>query len=251
MLGRLKLTLTPEHLSQLIAIESGVHYGEPPPPGRKPYLIIRRSAPVLLSAPHGARTFRNSVNQIWHEEDEYTAGIALLLSELCNASVIATLWRTDDSDPNHTKEDGSEYKREIRRLAQEGTFHWLIDLHGLGDNTDKLLPYQLVDLGTRKERQSFPQEQLDGLVQRLESRLGEGTVSQNAFPAYIPGRTVVAFCHQELGIPAVQIEMKPRVRVPFRRSDSSSYASTGPYAVPAEGILGMLQALADFIIWLG
>ena len=48
------VTITIDHISQLIALEAHVHYAEPPPPGRDPFVAVRRSSPVLLSAPHGA-----------------------------------------------------------------------------------------------------------------------------------------------------------------------------------------------------
>ena len=102
--------ITPVHLNQLITIESHIHYGEPPPPGILPFVAIDRESPILLSAPHGARTHRNSSDDEWHEEDEYTAGMALLLSELCETSVVGTIWRTDDSDPNYHGEARSPYQ---------------------------------------------------------------------------------------------------------------------------------------------
>src|SRR6266536_2014367 len=90
-----------EHtIERLIQIEAGIHYTELPPPERTPFVVVRRDSPIILSAPHGAITYRNNGKEIWHEEDEYTVGMALLLSELCKTSVIATIWRTEDSDPN-------------------------------------------------------------------------------------------------------------------------------------------------------
>ncbi len=238
--------ITPEHLQRLVEIESGVHYRQPPPPGRPPYLLLRRPSPVLFSAPHGARTYRNSRRQIWHDEEDYTAGIALLLGELCQASVIATLWQTGDADPSFSEEARSAYKQEIRRLAQAGAFRLLIDLHGVAEDSPHLLPSQLVDLGTRKERQSLPPARLARLAGLLERRLGPGAVSHNAFPAYAIGRTLTAYCHAGLGVPAVQVELKPSVRVATRRSDSTAYVSRGPYAAPPEKVAGLLQALVEF-----
>jgi len=97
-------------IEQLIKIEAGIHYFEFPLPGQSPFTVVQRESPIILSAPHGAMTFRDTHKEIWHEEDEYTAGMALLLSEICNTSVIATTWRTEDSDPNEHGEERSAYK---------------------------------------------------------------------------------------------------------------------------------------------
>jgi hypothetical protein len=83
------MTTLPENIiEKLIQIEAGIHYFESPEPGQMPFVVIERESPVILSAPHGAMTFRNNHTESWHEEDEYTAGMALLLSEICNTSVM-------------------------------------------------------------------------------------------------------------------------------------------------------------------
>lgn len=238
------VTITPNHVTQLIAIESSVHYTETPPPGRNPFVVIPRKSPVLLSAPHGAITYRNNVDQVWHEEDEYTAGMVLLLGELCQTSVIATTWRSEVEDPNYHGEARSAYKQAIRQLVQEKGIRWVIDLHGASDSS--LEPGQLVDLGTRKEKQSLPVERLRKLTHLVEKRLGQGTVSYNHFAAEFPG-TITAYSQGKIHIHSVQVEMKPAVRVPLRRTDASTFAESGPFAAQPEHVIGMLQALADFI----
>ena len=210
--------ITHTHLEQLIDIESQVHYGISPPPGQPPFVAVQRPSRILLSAPHGARTFRNCETEAWHEEDEYTAGMVLLLSELCGTSVVATIWRTDDCDPNYHAP--CPYKSALADLVRRQGIHWVIDLHGASPRTLRL-PYQ-VDLGSRKQLHSLPLRQRQRLTELLEKRLGVGSVSHNKFPASHPDRTVTAYSHEKLGIHAVQVEMAPSVRVPWRRIDSSS-----------------------------
>jgi hypothetical protein len=246
------VVINPDHINQLIAIESHVHYGKPPPPGMLPFVAISRKSPILLSAPHGARTYRNTPDEEWHEEDEYTAAMALLLSELCGTSVIATIWLTDNSDPNYHGEARSAYKQAVRKIVSTENIRWVIDLHGASQGTDRMEPNHLVDLGTRRELKSFPDAQLTQLHEFLESRLGEAIVSHNGFPAKENGRSITAFCHGELKLHAIQIEMKPAVRVARRRVDATMYGKPlsdggGPYTAPASQVLGMMQSLVDFI----
>ena len=118
------VTITAQHLAQFVDLESHVHYGQPPPPGREPFVVVRRPSPVLISAPHGAITHRNNERQEWHDEDDYTAGMALLLSELCGTSVLATIWRTDDSDPNYHAVRQSPYKQALAQLVNEMGIRW-------------------------------------------------------------------------------------------------------------------------------
>lgn len=242
--------ITAAYLDELIAIESSVHYGEPPPLSQLPFIAILRDSPILISAPHGARTFRNLPGEKWHEEDEYTAGMSLLVAELCGTSVITTIWRTDDSDPNYHGEPSSQYKRTIRKICASNNVQWVIDLHGASHDTDKLPANHLVDLGYRKDLQSIPKTQLSKLEKYLVTRLGKDTVHHNAFPAIKIGRTVTAFCHEELKLHCVQIEMKPSIRIPRRRTDATRYSVDGPFVAPANKVIGMIQGLVDFINYL-
>jgi hypothetical protein len=239
------ISIQRQHVDQLIAVEAHVHYGVPPPSGRAPFVAVRRTSSVLFSAPHGAITYRNSHREMWHDEDDYTAGMALLLAELCGTAAIATIWRTDGEDPNYHLEASSAYKRALGRLVAECGVRWVIDLHGARDAS--MPRHQLVDLGTRRDRQSLSPDLLARLEGRIEDRLGPGTVSHNVFPARVRNRTIAAFCQDTLGISSVQVEMKSAVRAPQRRVDATAFAKEGPYSAPPERVVGMLQALADFV----
>ena len=240
-------------MERLIRIEAHVHYGEPPPPGVPPiesFVCVARDSRVLISAPHGTRTFRNSEKEgIWHEEDEYTAGMALLLAERCDVSVIANVWRSDHCDPNHHCEDQSSYKRAMRRLVAEKGIRWVVDLHGAAEDTKWMPEKSLVDLGTRKAKQSMDIRHRDKLHDLIESAFGKGVVSHDGFAATNANR-ITAFCQEELKIQAVQIEMKPAVRIPFRRCDASSFVKDGPLSASPDNVMKMLGALEAFINYL-
>lgn len=248
------MLVTSDHIEQLIRTEADIHYGIAPPPGRRPFIYLDRRSPVLLSAPHGCRSFRNRKGETWHDEDEYTAGMALLLAELCQASVIATIWRTDDSDPNDTYEADSAYKRALRRIAAHGEVRCVIDLHGSGEDSANCAPGQLVDLGLGPDEAALPPHTAQAVRTFIEQRLGPGATERagcSGFPAARPNRTITAFAYQSLGLQAVQIEMKPSVRVAWRRVDSTLYGKQGPHGgpfhAPPERLLAMLQALVDII----
>lgn len=244
------MTTLPENIiEKLIQIEEGIHYFESPKPGQMPFVVIEREAPVILSAPHGAMTFRNNHTETWHDEDEYTAGMALLLSEICNTSVIATTWRTEDSDPNEHDEDRSVYKQELRRLAQAVNARWVIDLHGVGEDNPRLFEKQRVELGTGSRDEYLPVEVHKVLVAILNKNLGKDAAYRNGRPGFrAEGNNRIArFSCQTLGLHSVQIEMKPSVRVPLRRENSSAYQKGGPYSALPQNVVGMMRSLVEFI----
>jgi hypothetical protein len=250
-----------EHIiEKLVQIESGVHYCELPPPNLSPFVVIMRNSPVILSAPHGAITFRGKKDEPWHEEDEYTAGMALLLSEVCGTSVIATTWRTEKSDPNEHKEEQSAYKQALRQLVESHTPRpiWLIDLHGARENSDRLADTQKVDLGMGVNREEFlPPQIKEKLIAILDGNLGKGATDRLGYRGWDAenDNRIAAFTHRELRLHSVQIEMKTSVRVALRRIDSSMYQKTtsnhgGPYTAPHGNVLRMMQSLVEFIEYL-
>ena len=235
------------HLDNLKEIESHIHYGEAPPPEQLPFVIVERNSPVLISAPHGSRTYRNDNQELWHEEDEYTAGIALLLSEYCGTSVIANIWRSDFCDPNAHAEERCAYKQALRKIVQEKRICWVLDLHGASEHNANL--GEALDLGTRQAKQSMSIVRRNKLKEIIENSLGSRSVSIDKIPAMDPNR-IASFCQESLSIEAVQVEIKPSIRVAFRRTDASAYAKLGPFSAKPRKLLAMLQALTDFIQYL-
>lgn len=251
------ISLSNSVIDKLIQIESSVNYNNPPPPECEPFVVVNRNSPILISAPHGCRTYRSRKAE-WHEEDEYTAGLALLLGELCQVNVIATLWRTDDSDPNDTEEALSPYKKAVRQLCEQG-IRWVIDLHGASQDTPNMADAQLVDLGLGSDdNQSLPLGASEYLAKLIEGMFGVDSAKRpqgkDGFPASVKGHSISAFVHQTMKKNAVQVEMKPPVRVANRRADSSMYrkntAYGGPYSAPPQNVIAMMQALVEFINYL-
>lgn len=233
-------------IERLIQIESHVHYGEPPPPDVQPFVFIERDSPVLISAPHGTRTFRDGGGEKWHEEDEFTAGMALLLAEQCGISAIANIWRDDAHDPNYHGE--CQYKESLKRIVSTKNVRFVLDLHGAREGSDKL-GAALVDIGTRKGKHSLEVKHRDILATQLRASFGDQAVSFDGFPAENPA-TITGYCQATLKIQSVQIEMKPSVRVPVRRTDASVYAKLGGYSAPPGNVWKMLGVLADFVRYL-
>ena len=240
------------HFQELMRIENQVHYCFSPPQGWMPFVTIERESPILLSAPHGAITFRNSDDQFWHEEDEYTAGMALFLADIFQTSAIATTWKTIDSDPNFHHEQRSPYKQKIRFLVEKFNIRYVIDLHGAKADSKRIPNDKLVDLGTRKNCDSLEPKLTDILEDRINVNLDGKYVNRNGFPAkeVRSHMTITAFCNYVLKTQSVQIEMKPQVRIPMRRIDSSAFAKGESLKTDPELVLSMLHGIGEFLIYL-
>ena len=216
---------------------------------------------MLLSAPHGARTYRNNRKEKWHEEDEYTAGMTLLLSDLCGTSAIATTWRINDYDPNWHR--SCTYKDAMSELIQQTSIRYVIDLHGAALHSVKLARAQTIDLGFRSEKEterSMGQQQvkvLENYLRVMDNSCDPAcfVVGRNRFAAE-ESRTITTFAYSQPvpgtqdRVQAIQIEMKPQVRIAHRFTTATLYKSCGSYDADPNCIVHMLQALANFIEYL-
>jgi len=252
--------VTAEHIHRLIQLESEIRYNQSPDAGKEPFIVIDQDSPLIISAPHGARTYRNKPGEAWHEEDEYTAGMALLLGELTGAAVIVTNCRNDGDDPNNNSDAGKPYKQALGRLIEQHHVRFVIDLHGAGLQSGTLDPLQTIDLGLRLNSKNIYPSMALAHVYYLESLLKNTkgltdpacfVVNRNKYPGYGNG-TIITFASaltvtgSEKKVQAIQIEMRPQVRVAQRFPGATKYKAEGPYQARPENVIHMLQSLVDF-----
>ncbi|MDQ0256433.1 hypothetical protein J2S74_003853 [Evansella vedderi] len=159
------------------------------------------SIPILISAPHTTKMYRNGRLK---DQDDYTGAIALLLQRYTDCYVIYST-RCSEEDPNFVL--NGEYKDTIEKIVNLGNIKFMIDLHGASENREFG-----VDLGTQHGKILKPQ-----VVKRLKNIFSKYHVmnikENNNFPAMHPG-TVSAFCYHQLGVPSVQMEINKRFRKP-------------------------------------
>lgn len=97
----------------------------------KDYTIIEKSIPIMISAPHSAKQFRNGKVQ---SKEQYTDYFAISISEKENVNCIyKTAFLNDDVNIDET----SEYKTELEQFINKNHIKFLIDLHTM---SDKRLP---------------------------------------------------------------------------------------------------------------
>ncbi len=125
----------------------------------------------------------------------------------------------------------------------------MIDLHGAGEDSPRLFEKQKVELGTGSRDEYLPVEVHKTLVAILNKHLGKGVAYRNGKPGFRAegSNRIAAFSSQALGLHSVQIEMKPSLRVPLRRENSSAYQQSGPYSAPPQNVVEMMRSLVEFI----
>jgi hypothetical protein len=202
----------------LVELENDILYQEYANGNQPEYAYIKGNIPILISAPHGAVHTREGNIK---EEDEYTAGLARLISNKTGAHVIY-LRRKSRTDPN--ADETAPYKQTLRQIVQENKINFVLDLHGA--NKERNFG---IALGTMHGK-SCSEKEKQIIVRTFEkygiSETGLG-LSRLDEDNQLPGEgndrrePIVKFCHRNT-IPAAQIEINACLRIPKRREDASA-----------------------------
>jgi hypothetical protein len=230
-----------EFIERLIDLESDVRYQEYANVDAPEYLHIAGTLPVLVSAPHGAVHTRNGDK----EEDEYTAGIARLISNRTGAHVIYAR-RKSRTDPNAAFT--APYKQALRQIVHENSIDFVLDLHGANKDRDFGIA-----LGTMHGK-SCSEKAKRIIVETLEkygiSETGSD-LSRLDIDNQLPGEgndnrePIIKFCHRN-SLPAAQIEINAWLRIPVRRADAT--APDKDFKGDQRLIENIIEALSDVVI---
>jgi hypothetical protein len=230
------LTVTEADIQELIDFERDqVTYQEPDPRSVKGFVVLKGKCPVVVSAPHGARCYRERDPGHCHEEDEYTAAIAHWLHRHLDVPAIYTRERSD-LDPND--EPKCPYKEALAGLIAETQPRFVLDIHGANQKHDFA-----IDLGCRVKYKDDIPSCAPQFVDKIKQIWGGKGISVNHFAAHGPG-TVSTFVSEKLGIPVMQVEINALYRIPKRKPDATI---KDPLSADPEKIKRLLRTLAAFI----
>ena len=103
----------------------------------KNYIFKVGKIPILLSAPHAVKQYRESQVK---SSDYLTGALAIYLAEKCNCSYFVRVFN-DKDDPNFPLgetllEIENEYLKNIKRFIQEYNQFLMIDIHGCVNSKD-------------------------------------------------------------------------------------------------------------------
>lgn len=228
-----------DYLKRLIEHEEDVRYRTPAMNGDAEFKHASGRVPVLLSAPHGAAHTRNGHLK---EEDEFTAAMVLLVSELTGAHALYAR-RRSDTDPNYYRD--VPYKQYLAEIVRQHHIRFVIDVHGASErhgigvalgtmggqscpNHYEMILKVLKELGFHTEA---------GHLQRLDvDHLFKGAGSEKQ-------ETITRYAWQSLGVPAAQFELNPHLRV----VQTMPFAS---YSKPFYGHPEMIRRTVDLFVQL-
>jgi hypothetical protein len=201
--------------------------------------IIKGRIPVLLSAPHGAKHYRNGS---FKEEDEYTASLAIKLGKITGAYVIFVKNRTRE-DPNY--EITTRYKDAMMKLVAEKGLRFVADLHGADHNNNYKVNVGIIDDDITKC--SCPT--LRPVIEEAFKGFQQPLFNLDCYTASSLG-TVTYFVKNTCKIEAAQFEINGKYRIIERKPDSSrSQKGIAPnFRAKEKDVLEMIKRLERMII---
>ncbi len=98
------------------------------------YLLKKGSMPILLSAPHAVKQYREDKIK---KSDYLTGALAIYLAQKCNASYLVRIFNNFE-DPNYPigktlPSIESHYLKVLKQFLQEQKTFLVVDLHGCSD----------------------------------------------------------------------------------------------------------------------
>lgn len=207
MLSRIKSSMD-RLLEEIKEIENTrIHYDKED----KEYFEFRKGKiPILISAPHGARHWRDNN---WKEEDEYTSSIAIKLAEQTGAYVIFVKNATRE-DPNYIEKN--RYKEAIKEIVRRNGIKFILDLHGANQNRKFKVSVGVIENDAKRCTCPTFRES----IQKAFSGFQENIFNLSGLTASRRG-TITSFAKNKLGIEAAQFEINGKYRIIARKPESS------------------------------
>ena len=233
-------------LNRLLALEQAVAYTTLPPDGERPFAYQAGKLPILVSAPHATAHWRR---QRIKSEEGFTGAIAQYLAETTGVHALFSRYRSLD-DPNWDRDN--PYKAYLQEIVRREDICFVLDLHGmsnrhkiglaLGTMNGRSCP-EYEPLIVQSTQQRFQQTSQHAVKTFSELRWDHFVLNHSRFTGGVASHTITRFASQQLGIPAVQIELCTAARVVKKRPypPQTTHMASGPTAV--EQMLCWLQEL--------
>ncbi|WP_088186729.1 hypothetical protein [Desulfosporosinus sp. FKA] len=171
------------------------------PKQEDPFWVAIGKMPVLVSAPHAVRYYRQKKIKM---SDQFTGSIVYLLNQLtgCHAIAVTNLY---GGDPNF--DNPCIYKERIAEICKREKVKFVLDIHGAARDHEFD-----VDFSINRGKTLFKASMVELIEQNFHD-FGLSRITHGHFTAAGPN-TVSSFVARELGIPALQIEINKQYRVP-------------------------------------
>ncbi len=172
------------------------------PKQEEPFWVSPGKLPVLVSAPHAVRHYRQKKIKM---SDQFTGSIVYLLNQLTGCHAIATT-KLYGGDPNN--DDRCIYKEKIAEICAEKKVKFVLDIHGAAREREFD-----VDLGTNSGKNLLAKTWMLETLAHNFQEFGLTKISYDYFAA-TGSNTIANYVARELKIAAVQVEINKQYRVP-------------------------------------
>ena len=172
------------------------------PKQEEPFLFLPGKLPVLISAPHAVRHYRQKKIKM---SDQFTGSIVYLLNKLTGCHAIAAT-KLYGGDPNF--DNPCIYKEKIAGICSKEKVKFILDIHGAAREREFD-----VDFGTNRGKTLLVKAKMLEILEHNFQSFGLCRISYDHFAATAPN-TIANYVARELGIPAVQVEINKQYRVP-------------------------------------
>ncbi len=171
-------------------------------------IFLEGTVPVLVTCPHS--TAHTRMGKLKRHEF-YTAALGAVLHLVLGCHCLYAN-REQETDPNYYDDCG--FKAALGRVLSERKIDLVVDIHGTGnERSEDLFP----GVGVGREFLLSAPDVLDKFYLVAEEH-GITAGSADIFPA-ARQMTVAKFAAKRFSVPAIQVEISDRFRMPWRRKD--------------------------------
>ncbi|MCY3826346.1 MAG: gamma-glutamylcyclotransferase [Candidatus Dadabacteria bacterium] len=171
-------------------------------------IFLEGTVPVLVTCPHS--TAHTRMGKLKHHEF-YTAALGAVLHLVLGCHCLYAN-REQGTDPNYYDDCG--FKAVLEKVLSERKVDLVVDIHGTGnERSEDLFP----GVGDEREFLLSAPDVLDKFYLVAEE-YGITAGSADIFPA-ARQMTVAKFAAKRFSVPAIQVEISDRFRMPWRRED--------------------------------
>lgn len=174
----------------------------------KDYEYKKGSIPILISAPHTVKQWRN---ESYKSADIYTGALAKTLHESTGVHIIYKA--STNGDENYTTEE-TEYRKKIKDIVSKNDIKVIIDLHGMSSDKDSN-----IDIGTGSSSNVNLLGQ-NYILSLVGSSLGNNNYTVNKYFSGGKTYTMSGYCSSNIGLPTLQVEINKK----YRTSDSEKFS---------------------------
>lgn len=171
-------------------------------------IFVEGAVPVLVTCPHSTAHVRMGKLK---RHEFYTAALGAMLHLVLGCHFLYAN-REQETDPNYY--DDCDFKTTLGKILSETGIDLVVDIHGTGnEKPEDLFP----GVGTEREFLLSAPDVLDMFYQTAGEH-GIAAGGADIFPA-ARQMTVAKFAATRFSVPAIQIEISDRLRMPWRREE--------------------------------